>query len=253
MPEGPEVKTLVTEMGRYIGTSKLLDIEFVDDSYRQRFDGQNRYYRPLCQGKFIYWESKDSEVYKFIWQTLGLAGWVYDSEKDYCRYIMHFEDGKSLYYCDPRKFGKLYANKSVGDTLAKFNTLGPCPLRSFSPELYAQDMHRRLDNYQTKRTVAQVLLDQKYFCGVGNYLKSEILYECGISPHRPWNSLAGKDIGALIDETYNLSRTFYLYSDQPKELMQKVYRKETDPNGHKVYAEKTKDNRTSYWVPALQG
>ena len=43
------------------------------------------------------------------------------------------------------------------------------------------------------KTIVEVLMNQAKFCGVGNYLKSEILYACQISPHRLLKDLSDSD------------------------------------------------------------
>jgi endonuclease VIII-like 1 len=39
-------------------------------------------------------------------------------------------------------------------------------------------------NYFAKRDISEVLLEQKYFNGIGNYLRAEILYRAKILPSR---------------------------------------------------------------------
>ena len=58
--------------------------------------------------------------------------------------------------------------------------LGPDVLRATPQEVLAllQDQKHR------RRQLSGLLLDQGFFAGVGNYLRSEILFIAGLHPHR---------------------------------------------------------------------
>lgn len=61
--------------------------------------------------------------------------------------------------------------------------LGPDILRTITPEKIAE---RTVSKKFSGRSFAALLLDQKFLSGVGNYLRSEILFDAGIHPaNRP--------------------------------------------------------------------
>jgi endonuclease-8 len=55
-------------------------------------------------------------------------------------------------------------------------------------------------------TAADLLLDQRVMCGVGNVYKSEILFLEGIRPSTPANSLSDAAIAGLVDRARRLLR-----------------------------------------------
>ncbi|MEM7339526.1 MAG: DNA-formamidopyrimidine glycosylase family protein [Actinomycetota bacterium] len=56
----------------------------------------------------------------------------------------------------------------------------------------------RLAGADQGRTMADVLLDQRLFCGVGNVFKSEVLAACGIHPDRALGTVDGADRRRLL-------------------------------------------------------
>jgi formamidopyrimidine-DNA glycosylase len=105
-------------------------------------------------------------------------------------------------------------------------------------------------------TFPKLLMNQSCISGVGNYLKSEILYDARVSPH--------KAIGECDDA--ELERVYTAVASLPRRAFEtklsrgvvirgrffmKVYRKKVDPQGNVVKREKTTDNRITHWVPAV--
>lgn len=89
-----------------------------------------------------------------------------------------FDNGVRVAFCDPRRLGRIRLRCDVENTspvkdLARDPVLEPLP----SPE----ELQAILSAYST--SIKAVLLDQeKVFCGIGNYLADEILYQAGIHP-----------------------------------------------------------------------
>ena len=110
-----------------------------------------------------------------------------------------------------------------------------------------------------------LLLTSQSKSGVGNYLKSEILYQARVSPHAIINNIPDQKILEIFKITLEKINTSYKsggasvrdYSDiKGKEgtfsFTFAVYKKKKDPLGNKIVMEKTKDGRTTHWVPELQ-
>ena len=63
----------------------------------------------------------------------------------------------------------------------------------------------RIDRFvEPDRTVAEVLLDQRIACGVGNVYKSEVLWACGVHPLTPISAVGPAVRLALIDTASRL-------------------------------------------------
>jgi len=66
---------------------------------------------------------------------------------------------------------------------------------------------RRLESYPHPDTsVAEVLLDQRVLCGVGNVYRCEVLWACGLSPFAPLSDLTRVDLAELIEVSARLLR-----------------------------------------------
>lgn len=107
------------------------------------------------------------------------------------------------------------------------------------------------------------LNNQKDFCGIGNYLKSEIMYRSQLLPTRLCTSLTVEDIQRLfkiivdtIAESYyygGLSIRDYQDPYGNKGAFQYfVYKRETDPHGYKVIWTDDLDKQRTYYVLEMQ-
>ena len=108
-------------------------------------------------------------------------------------------------------------------------------------------------------------MTQSIFSGIGNYLKSEILYASKISPYRKVKDITDEELKLLftnIIDIINLSYqcgggTLSKYSNLQKQdpigpYEFQVYNRFKDSHGHIVKKEYTSDKRNTFWVPAIQ-
>ncbi len=79
-----------------------------------------------------------------------------------------------------------------------------------NPALVWRDILARLqsDAFRHKH-VSGLYLNQAFLAGNGNYLRSEVLHDAGIHPHRTPEQLALKELGALARSTLAISRRSY--------------------------------------------
>lgn len=108
---------------------------------------------------------------------------------------------------------------------------------------------------QAEETIDDVLLDQDIFAGVGNIIKSEVLFLAKINPHTIIKTLSAEKLQQLIHITKTFSLQFYEWKKQfilRKNLQ--IYRKNAcQICGGKVIREKTgKRARWSYYCPIDQ-
>lgn len=114
--------------------------------------------------------------------------------------------------------------------------------------------------YQVIRTfpkmeIADVLLEQSIFAGVGNIIKNEILSIIKINPKTPVSNITPITLRQLITEAQHFSKQFYRW--RVKFVLRKhllIHRKSTCPHcGTKIIREKTgKKLRWSYYCPVCQ-
>ncbi len=103
--------------------------------------------------------------------------------------VFRFRDGGELRFHDTRKFGRLYLTEDAGRILGR---LGPEPLgASFT----AASFFRALKAH--RRRIKPLLLDQGFLAGLGNIYTDEALWEAGIHPGRPADTLSAPEAARL--------------------------------------------------------
>jgi endonuclease-8 len=103
--------------------------------------------------------------------------------------------------------------------------------------------------------IADILLDQELFAGVGNIIKNEVLWRVRIHPETKVRNIPPADLRKLIAETKRFSHLFYKWRkvfSLRKHL--DIYQKSACPRcGAKVKREKTgKRMRISHYCPVCQ-
>lgn len=114
--------------------------------------------------------------------------------------------------------------------------------------------YRNVQNYP-EEMIADVLLDQEIFAGVGNIIKNEILSINKINPKTLIKNISSKKIKDLILCAQSFSKKFYKWRESfvlRKNL--KIHRRSLCPHcATKIIREKTgKRMRWSYWCPVCQ-
>jgi len=119
------------------------------------------------------------------------------------------------------------------------------------------DSDKAFDSISSKPGVeiADILLDQEIFAGVGNIIKNEVLWRVRIHPETKVENIAPSELRKLIAETKKFSLLFYKW--RKVFLLRKhldIYQKSICPRcGTKVKREKTgKRNRFSHFCPVCQ-
>ncbi len=210
-----------------------------------------------CHGKFIFMIFENGWT---AWNTLGMSGTWSRSLGRHSRIKLLLEDGP-VFFNDVRNFGTLKFIKGKDFLIDKLNSLGPDMLN----EDVENDLFLSRIRMCKRKTVAQAIMDQSVIAGVGNYLKAEALYISKISPHRPCESLSDQEVVILNESIKKTIRSSYEtggatistytgFEGEIGEYSQRflVYNQKTDPHGNVVIKEKTKDGRTTHWVPEIQ-
>lgn len=164
-----------------------------------------------------------------------------------------------VWFEDQRHFGTLEFALNKKQLDARLSDIGPDLLNNPpTPQVFKD----RLLTSPTKEIV-QVLMDQSYVSGIGNYLKSEILYRSGISPKRLVNTLSLEEFERLYRVAVETIKNAYDSKGHTRASYRDiygmtgtftclVYNQKRDPEGREILIEKCKDQRTTYWVPEIQ-
>ena len=199
MPELPEVETYVRELepaltGRTITAARVLWARTIAEPLAEEFTariaglGFASFER---RGKYMLLGMSDgSTLIVHLRMTGKLLIQPGDTEpKLHTHVVIDLDDGTSLHYNDPRKFGRIWLVPDRATVLAK---LGPEP---FADDFDVADFAARLAKRNAH--VKAVLLDQSLVAGVGNIYADESLFRAGIHPLRTGRSLTPDEIVRL--------------------------------------------------------
>ncbi len=138
------------------------------------------------------------ETDQMLWH-LGMSGsfrlcTAQDELRKHDHLILTFDDGTELRYHDPRRFGCiLWLNDEHQKKL--IDTLGPEPL---SDAFNADYLYEKLRTKQVGIKIA--IMDNHVVVGVGNIYATESLFNLGIHPAQPANTLSSEQIAGLVVE-----------------------------------------------------
>lgn len=275
MPEGPEVRIIADTLLIEITGLSLISIEYNSSSRynKKKIEGLEELSNLLpltiadidTKGKKILFQLTSEDGYQaFLVSSLMMEGkWTWDKGKHSDLWLnLQDIDGNDyiLYFDDSRHFGTFEIFLSLDDLKERLSDIGPDLL---SDDIDITTWQNTLANKRLKnKKIGLFLMDQKYFSGIGNYLRAEILYDCKISPHRKLCELSAEDVDNLFESSTRIIRnsyqaqgltiaTFWDPHGRKGNFTVKVYNKTCDPDGCNVITEKLGD-RTVHWVPDVQ-
>ena len=191
--------------------------------------------------------------------TLGMSGdlrWNSANHK-HTRFAF-LQHGRDLSFVDTRCFGtlRIVTPQEAREAESK---IGWDFLKAPAPKEYWKQTKTTL----SKKPIGPVLLNQKYFGGIGNIYKSEVIHRCRIHPSIPvkeipdtkWERL-NETIHAILLESYKLKGCSVVdftadgVEGQAQQLLQ-VYMKNKCPKNHPIKTIKQED-RTTWYCPECQ-
>ena len=217
------------------------------------------------RGKFMWWEFTNDW---FMWCTYGMSGqWSTEFSKHsvLTLNISKPNDIHMLSFNDPRHFGTLKLVKSRDKLDEKLSTFGFDFIRKSQSTTAFWWFLRDCRKSSLNKPIGLVMLDQRIFCGVGNYLRAEILYSAKVSPYRLLKDVTYEEMNVICVETHKIMKNSYesggatLHTFKDVEGNEgsfssrfMVYGRKTDPWGAEVKNEKMSDGRTIWWAPQIQ-
>lgn len=224
MPELPEVETIRFQLDQFLKNLKIVDLKILNS---KNFLGQPE----KVIGKRILGVKRRAKITlieleggiclavhlkltgQLIYRDERVTGDQKKTEKEgpfevselpnkFTRVIFCFDNGGRLYFNDLRAFGwiKVISNKNCeiqgGKEIPELAKLGP---EANDEKGFTLDYFREILS-KTKKPVKLVLLDQEKLAGVGNIYANEALFQAGISPVRPANSLSTEKVEKLRNE-----------------------------------------------------
>jgi formamidopyrimidine-DNA glycosylase len=163
---------------------------------------------------------------------LGMTGkWIRRAEDkpgpSHVRATLTLDDGNAIDYRDPRLFGRLVRGTVDGlHKLPALRALGPDPLPGI-------DVDRLLLQFtRTKRSLKEVLMDQRTLAGLGNIQVSESLHRAKLDPQRPGSTMTlaeARKLARCIDDSLRVTLG---HEDSPEPI---TYVEEGGENRFLVY------------------
>jgi endonuclease VIII-like 1 len=139
--------------------------------------------------------------------TMGMSGYFkltpFGEEVKHSHLMFDSTDGTTLSFVDVRRFGKW----GFGD----WNKLrGPDPV--YEHEEFYSNIMNNLEKKDFYKPLHEVLMNQKYFNGIGNYLRAEIVYRLeDVDPFQPAkNAIKGPKGKILLDLCKEIPHQAYL-------------------------------------------
>lgn len=267
MPEGPEVKVMTDNIRMLIEKAPVLHaVTVIKDNFVKRTDGFSPLKLNLPQvikqvnskGKFTYMEFEDGTA---IGITYGMTGNIRTDDSKHNAIKFTHETGV-FYYHSTRHFGRVWA-MTAAELSKKLDSLGHDIL---NPVALRQEELTGIWRKKNGLNICRLLIEeQELICGIGNYIKSEILYHVRVYPFCRVSELSDDILYALYLEARKIAEAAYidggasLYTytgltgdKSPFKLKLCVYDKTTDPEGNPILRVETPDKRTTHWVPVLQ-
>ena len=220
MPELPEVEVVKKSLEKKIQNLVIKKVKIKDEKLRYKLDkyefskliGQkikrierrskyliftiNRNFYILAHlgmtGKFFFVNKKKQKFKTSFYYRLNTKK---DNKHD--KVIFIFKKNQKLIFNDIRKFGfiKIYEKKNFFHN-SHFRNLGPEPLKkNFNYNYLKKYIAGR------KRSIKDLLMDQKCVSGLGNIYVNEILFLSGINPRRKVQRLNDEEIERIIKNT----------------------------------------------------
>ena len=221
MPEHAEVK-ITSEFADKISEGRVFTHMTKSDVSKVKteldvFDGKPFTIEAIARGKEMKLQlrSEDGDE-KELMVFLGMSGTFINIRKNSPEDVrnkflkhghlrIHDADGNTLVFYDVRRFGKW---KWVENGTWSSNR-GYDPVHEHN--MFKDDI---INNYKThkdfKSLVVHILMNQRWFNGIGNYLRSEILYRVpDVDPWTPFNQLSENQIYNIIQQCYECTTTAY--------------------------------------------
>lgn len=266
MPETTEVRLTTDFLNSSLKDKIIINWLFIGGKYPDKYpDGYEDFYKNLplkvdevnCNGKFIYFKLSSVINCKkyFILHSLKLSGrWqkIYDID---CKWFIETDDGQTLWFRDIKSLATLKFTSDEDVLKIHLSTLGPDILKSD----FKLPHFRMLIKKHSMLNITSFLMDQSIISGVGNYIKSEVLYDAKVSPLRQVGTLNDTEVDLIYQALCVIPRVSY----NNQGLSFGDY---TDENGFKgqfnrflkIYGKnfatrtKTSDGHITHWDPTLQ-
>ena len=144
-------------------------------------------------GKYMFAHSSSGQILHLHFGMTGDLGYFHDPslQPRFTRFLIHFENGYHLSYIDPRKFGNIDLLEDI-ETYRTAKKIG-VDATQITKEAFVQSFARR------KGPIKPVLLQQKDYAGVGNWIADEMLFQAKVHPEAKCPTVSQEKLELLYD------------------------------------------------------
>ena len=257
MPEGPEVKIASDYFNSFFKKSKSIKFEITSDYYANKYldvfntiKNNLRTFKPTYTiGKNIFLNLDNNKIFNF---HLGMTGGWSNELIKHCHFRVS-DNQKELFFKDVRKFGNMKII-TQSEQNEKFNSTFDILNESYDLKNHIKYLKEKIKD---EKSICSLIMDQKFFPGIGNYIKSEGLYLSKIHPEEKWKNLKSRKITTLIKNIQQVMYSSYTSGGaelkdfknpfNESEFKLKIYGKKFTDKNNPVISLLTSDSRKS-WI-----
>lgn len=210
MPEGPEIWRISDSLDHALADKSITSIHFELDALKE--------YEDVLEGQQVRnVEARGKAILTFFTNDLVMYShnqlygkWFvrdYDDEPKTNRKLrVAIHNGEKSAYLYSASQIEIISKDAV-DEHRYIKKLGPDVLH---PKTTLEDIKAQFlaDTYQNRK-LTTLLLDQGFISGIGNYLRSEIMFYAGVSPYKKLKDYSDSKKQKLAEATVKLSRRSY--------------------------------------------
>lgn len=196
MPELPEVETICRQLQPHLEGRSIREVEIRDPRWTRPHPPE-----PVAEqlrgaavrhvgrvGKYLVWTLSAERYLLLHLRMTGALLFDPPTEPLHTRVRFDLDDGHTLLYVDPRRFGT--GHLLVGATARDAYLALRLGIEPFHPDFTADHL-RRLARGR-RAPIKSFVLDQRRIAGVGNIYADEALFRAGIHPLRAAGSLTAR-------------------------------------------------------------
>jgi endonuclease VIII-like 1 len=199
MPELAEVKLTADYVNRMVAEKTFFEVRKNPSHKGKLFDHPESFkISAVSRGKEFKLLLEHSGGTEHLLMTMGMSGYFKvtptGEEIKHSHLMFDAEDGTTLSFVDVRRFGKWSFNDWNKDR-------GPDPVQEYN--VFVNHIMTNLLKRDFDKPLHEVLMNQKYFNGIGNYLRAEIVYRLDINPFQPARDVI---LSPKVKELFELCR-----------------------------------------------
>lgn len=255
MPEGVEVRLQLEKLDK-LKNQSIQSIKIISGRYSRHGNPKGfikfRKSLPLNiisihhKGKFIYFILSNNWI---IMITLGMTGKLrISSNQEKHDHIEIKTSNYTLYFNDLRNFGTIEFTNNLEILTNKLNKLGYDPLQE---KITSSQFYAHIGKFNPDIEIAEILLNQNFLSGIGNYLRSDILYCSKINPHSRIGTFSSNILKILKKCIYTTMLDSYKKQKEKKHKFI-IYKQLISPAGNTVQKYKDSKGRTVWFDPIIQ-